>query len=67
MLVPRSLDAPPPLPAWGAVFLPSADRGRDADESFAAASFLSLKNPNTGREQTGTLSTTGVAARTPAE
>ncbi len=34
--------------------------------SFAAASFLSLKNPNTGREHTGTFSTTG-ATRTPEE
>uniref|UniRef100_A0A8R7UPX5 Uncharacterized protein n=1 Tax=Triticum urartu TaxID=4572 RepID=A0A8R7UPX5_TRIUA len=41
------------------VFRPSDDRSRAA-ASFAAVSFLSLKNPNDGREQTGTLSTTGV-------
>jgi hypothetical protein len=54
-------------PAAGVVLRPSADRGRAEDASLAPASLVSLlKNPNTGREQTGTLSTTG-AARTPAE
>lgn len=46
-------------PAGWAAFRPSDDRSRAA-ASFAAVSFLSLKNPNDGREQTGTLSTTGV-------
>jgi hypothetical protein len=55
---------PPPAAVVVVVVLrPSADRDRAA---AAAASFLSLKKPNTGREHTGTLSTTGVA-RTPAE
>lgn len=66
--LPRSLALA--TPAGGAVraavFRPSADRARAEAASLAAASFFSLKNPNTGREHTGTLSTTGVA-RTPAE
>ena len=57
-----------------AAFRPSVDDREDdlaaaaADSLFAAASLvLSLKNPpKTGREQTGTLSTTG-ATRTPDE
>jgi|UPI0002207624 hypothetical protein len=64
--LPRSLALAPPaggaVPA--AVLRANANRAR-AEAAFAA-SFFSLKNPNTGREHTGTLSTTGVA-RTPAE
>nr|CAB3448942.1 unnamed protein product [Digitaria exilis] len=57
---------PPAADEVAIVLRPSADLGRVEAASLPPASFLSLKNPNTGREQTGTLSTTGVA-RTPAE
>ena len=59
-----------PLHRCGVGFRPRVDDRDDDlvdDESLLVAdSFLSLKNPNTGREQTGTLSTTG-ATRTPDE
>nr|CAB3468733.1 unnamed protein product [Digitaria exilis] len=59
-------------PLHACAFLPSDDRDLAANAaavSLAAApvSFLSLKKPKTGREQTGTLSTTGAATRTTPE
>lgn len=55
-----------PLHPCGGALRPSDDRDLAVVESLAVDSFLSLKNPKTGREHTGTLSTTG-ATRTPDE